>query len=57
MASLWVIMNLSIEFANSEDVLILIEVQNRSFYDDYLMYGECLTYNESEAAMKEYINS
>lgn len=50
-------MNLVIERAGFDDILKLIEVQNQSFYDDYVLYGECPAYNESEEAMKEHIKN
>lgn len=50
-------MKLVFERANINDISKLIEVQNKSFYNDYILYGECPAYNESEESMKEYINT
>lgn len=50
-------MYLLIEKAIFKDIPELIEVQNKSFYDDYILYGECPAYNETEIAMTEYLNT
>ena len=50
-------MKLVFERANINDISKLIDVQNKSFYDDYILYGECPAYNESEKSMNEYINT
>ncbi|MHB8064015.1 MAG: hypothetical protein ACYDG2_15535 [Ruminiclostridium sp.] len=38
-------------------MLKLIEVQNKSFHGDYILYGEGPAYNEAENIMAEYINN
>ena len=43
--------------ASFEDIEKLIEVQNESFYDDFILYGECPAYNESKQAMEGYIKN
>ena len=50
-------MNILIERASVNDALRLIEVQNISFQDDYILYGECPAYNESEETMVEHIKN
>lgn len=50
-------MSVDIMKASFEDIDKLIEVQNESFYDDFIMYGECPAYNESKQAMEEYIKN
>ncbi|MCT4563982.1 MAG: GNAT family N-acetyltransferase [Maledivibacter sp.] len=50
-------MNISIERACIDDALKLIEVQNKCFYDDYLLYGECPSYNESKEAIIRQIEN
>ena len=50
-------MNITIERAQAKDALKLIEVQNRSFYDDYVLYGLCPSYDESEEAMRKHIST
>jgi ribosomal protein S18 acetylase RimI-like enzyme len=39
-------MKIKIEKANIEDADELIEVQNKSFREDFTKYGECPSYNE-----------
>lgn len=48
-------MKLLFKNACKEDVVKLIEVQNESFKDDYIMYGECPAYNETEEAIARQI--
>ncbi|MDQ2088121.1 GNAT family N-acetyltransferase [Herbivorax sp. ANBcel31] len=43
--------------ANIEDVQKLIEVQNQSFYDDYIKYGECPGYNHTVESMTNIIEN
>jgi len=50
-------MSILIELASVNDTLRLIEVQNKSFQDDYVLYGECPAYNESKEAMVEHIKN
>lgn len=51
--------NFNIEFklANKNDVKKLIEVQSKSFYEDYVRYGECPSYNEPEDRMLDLIEN
>lgn len=44
-------MELKFERATIEDVEILINVRNQSFYADYIKYGECPGYNISKENM------
>ena len=37
-------MDISYRNANIEDVDLLIEIYNASFYSDYIKYGECPGY-------------
>lgn len=41
--------------ATLEDIDELILVQNLSFYDDYVKYGECPAYNESKDQMRNAV--
>ncbi|MDF2614827.1 MAG: hypothetical protein K0S71_2613 [Clostridia bacterium] len=49
-------MNINFRRTLIKDIDKLIEVQNRSFYEDYIKYNECPAYNESREAMNNYIN-
>jgi ribosomal protein S18 acetylase RimI-like enzyme len=48
---------MKIEFirATAEDTDELVEVQNKSFYSDYIRYGECPGYNHSKAEMEDIV--
>ncbi|MBP2651430.1 MAG: hypothetical protein H6Q74_2255 [Firmicutes bacterium] len=48
-------MNITFEIAGEEDALALIEVRNKSFYDDFIRFGECPGYNISITEMKQLI--
>lgn len=48
-------MSINFKLASRADIKKLIEVQNKGFHDDYVSYGECPAYNETEQAMLEYI--
>lgn len=48
-------MNIVIERACKDDALKLIETRNKSFYDDFINFGECPGYNSSVDAMKQRI--
>ncbi|WP_069997861.1 GNAT family N-acetyltransferase [Cellulosilyticum sp. I15G10I2] len=50
-------MNINFRRAVIEDIDKLIEVQNRSFYEDYIKYNECPSYNESKEDMFNYISN
>lgn len=41
--------------ATVDDVDKLIDVQNQSFYDDYVKYGECPGYNHSRKSMTNIV--
>lgn len=41
--------------AKKDDVDILIEIYNASFYDDYIKYGECPAYGKTREAMEASI--
>lgn len=41
--------------AEVEDAPILIDIYNRSFYDDYIRYGECPAYGRSIEEMEQSI--
>jgi len=48
-------MLIQFERALLEDADILISVQNKSFYSDYIKYGSCPGYNRSRNSMEESI--
>ncbi|WOO35199.1 GNAT family N-acetyltransferase [Anaerocolumna sp. AGMB13020] len=50
-------MRIDFELANENDTNKIINVQNQSFYEDYVKYGECPAYNESEQAMFNQIQN
>lgn len=50
-------MNIEFKLANKNDVKKLIEVQSKSFYEDYIKYGECPSYNEPEDRMLDLIEN
>lgn len=50
-------MNIEFKLAEKADIKSLIEVQNRSFKDDYIAYGECPAYNETEEAISRQIDN
>ena len=41
--------------AQEEDSLLLIQLYNSSFYDDYIRYGECPAYGRTEKQMQQSI--
>lgn len=49
-------MDIKFRKASTDDIKALIEVQNKSFYEDFKKYGECPAYNESEEKMEHYIS-
>jgi N-acetylglutamate synthase-like GNAT family acetyltransferase len=51
------ILNLEFLIATKHDAEKLIEVQNRAFYDDFLVYGECPAYQESLEGIENHIAS
>ena len=48
-------MNIIVKRATEEDAADLIEVQNKAFLSDYLLYGECPGYNKTNESMKKSI--
>lgn len=50
-------MNVVIKRAAIEDTATLIEVQNKSFYEDHQKYGYCPAYNESEESILNFIQN
>ena len=50
-------MNIEFKLADKKDIKKLIEVQNKSFHEDFIRYGECPAYNETEDAVLEYIEN
>lgn len=48
-------MNIEIREAVLQDIEDIINVQNRSFYDEYVKYGMCPAYNESHEAIEKCI--
>ncbi|MBU5299213.1 GNAT family N-acetyltransferase [Clostridium sporogenes] len=48
-------MNIIVKMATEEDAADLIEVQNKAFLSDYLLYGECPGYNKTNESMKKSI--
>jgi len=49
-------MNIRFERADFEDIDILIEVQNQSFYADFVKYGTCPGYKKSRERMTKIIS-
>jgi hypothetical protein len=50
-------MKIIIERAHEEDSLELIEVYNKSFYDDYIKFDECPGYNVNIEEMQQRIKN
>lgn len=50
-------MNIEFKSAEKADIKKLIEVQNKSFRDDYTAYGECPAYNETKEAISMLIDN
>lgn len=50
-------MNIEFVRATADDVAQLIEVQNLSFYADYVKYGECPGYRHSTESMTNIIQN
>lgn len=50
------VMDIEFKKACKEDIKNIIEVQSKSFYEDYVKYGECPTYNEPEQKILDFIN-
>ncbi|KNY28284.1 GNAT family N-acetyltransferase [Pseudobacteroides cellulosolvens] len=48
-------MNIIIERASEDDAIEIIKVRNKSFYEDFLDFGECPGYNISIDEMKKKI--
>lgn len=43
--------------AQKEDALLLINLYDSSFYDDYIRYGECPAYGRTEKRMQQSIEN
>lgn len=50
-------MEISYRKANIEDVDLLIEIYNASFYSDFLKYGECPGYGKTREEMEKAIKN
>jgi GNAT superfamily N-acetyltransferase len=50
-------MNIRFERTCERDAKAIIDVRNKSFYDDFVKFGECPGYNIAEDAMKHSIHS
>lgn len=48
-------MNITVERACPEDAKKLVEVQNKAFHSDFILYGECPSYNEPEDVIRGFI--
>lgn len=49
-------MKIEYKHATVEDANTLVEIYNRSFYEDYVRFGECPAYGKSIEQMEESIN-
>ncbi len=49
-------MNINFEIASIKDIDKIIEVRNKSFYNDFIKYGECPGYNCSIEAITAVVN-
>lgn len=49
------LIDIKFERASLEDVEQLIDVQNQSFYPDFIKYGECPGYNHSQESMSNIV--
>jgi ribosomal protein S18 acetylase RimI-like enzyme len=43
--------------AQEDDSLLLIQIYNKSFYDDYIRYSECPAYGRTEKQMQQSIKN
>lgn len=50
-------MNIRFERACENDAMLIIDVRNKSFYDDFIKFGECPGYNRAENDMKRSIQN
>ena len=48
-------MNIEYKYAGLSDDELLVELYNKSFYDDYIRYGECPAYGRTSERMRESI--
>lgn len=48
-------MKLEYKKAKTEDALLLIDIYNSAFYNDYVKYGECPAYGKTKAIMEKSI--
>jgi ribosomal protein S18 acetylase RimI-like enzyme len=49
------IMQLKYVKANKKDADVLIDIYNKSFYEDYIKYGECPGYGKTRESMEDSI--
>lgn len=49
-------MNIKFRKANMDDIETMIQIQSKSFFDDYKKYGECPSYNESPKSISKSIH-
>jgi len=50
-------MRIQFQRATAADVDQLIEVQNKSFYSDYMKYGECPGYHHTKESMTDIVQN
>lgn len=50
-------MKITFRNANSNDVELAIDMQNKSFFQDYVQYGTCPSYNRTKEKMLNIINN
>ena len=46
-------MKLEYRKANISDANLLVEIYNKSFYSDYIKYGECPAYGRTKKEMEK----
>lgn len=49
--------NLQFRNAEKSDAVLLIDIYNSAFYDDYVRYGECPAYGRTVEQMENSIES
>ena len=49
-------MDLEIKAATTEDAQILVDIYNKAFYEDFVIYGQCPGYGKSVSDMIKSIN-
>ncbi len=50
-------MTITFKKADINDLDICIDIQNKAFYEDYLRYGSCPSYNRADKKMADIINN